>query len=101
MRAAYDAELTKLQNEVLVLGGIVENALAESIKVLERRDFEGSKRLIQADLQINDKRFAIEDDALAIIATQQPTAGDMRLLAAVLVIITELERIGDYAKGIA
>ncbi|MEA3345016.1 MAG: phosphate signaling complex protein PhoU [Chloroflexota bacterium] len=50
---------------------------------------------------MNEKRFAIEDNCLALIATQQPMASDLRTLAAVLEIATELERTGDYAKGIA
>jgi phosphate transport system protein len=57
--------------------------------------------LIANDQIINARRFEIEDQILALIATQQPVARDMRVLAAVLEIITELERIGDYAKGIA
>jgi phosphate transport system protein len=71
------------------------------VEVLKRRDMEGSRRLIAQDRQINEKRFAIEGDTLVLIATQQPMAGDLRTLAAVLEIATELERIGDYAKGIA
>jgi len=62
---------------------------------------DGAQRLIAEDRLINEKRFAIEADVLALIATQQPVARDMRTLAAVLEITTELERMGDYAKGIA
>jgi len=79
----------------------VENALTESVEILKRRDMEGSQRLIAQDRLINEKRFAIEADALILIATQQPMARDVRTLAAVLELSTELERIGDYAKGIA
>jgi phosphate transport system protein len=57
--------------------------------------------VIAGDRVINEKRFAIEDQALGLIATQQPMAGDLRTLAAILDITSELERIGDYAKGIA
>lgn len=100
-RQAFDQELQRLQDEVLVLGNMVENALIESVQLLKQRDFEGSRHLIAEDRRINERRFAIEDDVLALIATQQPMAGDLRTLAAVLEIITELERMGDYAKGIA
>ncbi|MGD1995008.1 MAG: phosphate signaling complex protein PhoU, partial [Anaerolineae bacterium] len=65
------------------------------------RDFAGSRLLIAGDRAINERRYAIEEDALVLIATQQPMASDMRLLAAILEIVTELERMGDYAKGIA
>jgi phosphate transport system protein len=99
-REAFDRELQRIQEETLVLGGMVENALIESVELLKRRDLEGSRRLVAADQQINEKRFSIEGDVLALIATQQPMARDLRGLAAVLEIITELERIGDYAKGI-
>jgi phosphate transport system protein len=100
-REAFDRELQRLEDEVLVLGSMVEESLIKSVETLKRRDFTGSKRIIARDRAINEKRFAIEGDALTLIATQQPMAGDMRLLAAVLEIISELERIGDYAKGIA
>jgi phosphate transport system protein len=98
-REAFDQELQRLQDEVIILGSMVEEALIKSVETLKQRDFAGSKRLIERDRAINEKRFAIEADTLTLIATQQPMAGDMRLLAAVLEIITELERIGDYAKG--
>jgi phosphate transport system protein len=100
-RETFDRELQRLQDEILALGSMVENALIESVEVLKRRDFEGSRRLIAQDRTINEKRFAIEADALILIATQQPMAGDVRTLAAILELSTELERIGDYAKGIA
>lgn len=100
-RQAFEQELQRIQDEVLALGSMVENALIKSVQVLKQRDFEGSRHLIAQDRRINEKRFAIEDDALTLIATQQPMAGDLRTLAAVLEIITELERMGDYAKGIA
>jgi phosphate transport system protein len=100
-RETFDRELQRLQDEILALGSMVENALIESVEILKRRDMEGSRRLIAQDRVINEKRFAIEADALILIATQQPMAGDLRTLAAVLELSTELERIGDYAKGIA
>lgn len=100
-RETFDRELQRLQDEVLVLGSMVENAITESVEMLKRRDFEGSRRLIAEDRLINEKRFAIEADALVLIATQQPMASDLRILAAILALAMELERIGDYAKGIA
>jgi len=100
-RETFEREMQRLQDELLVLGSMVEDALMDSVEVLKRRDMEGSRRLIAQDRRINEKRFAIEGDALVLIATQQPMAVDLRTLAAVLEITTELERIGDYAKGIA
>jgi phosphate transport system protein len=100
IRETFDRELQFLQDELLALGSMVEDALIESVDCLKRHDFEGSRRLMEADLQINAKRFEIEDEVLTLIATRQPVASDLRILAAILEISGELERIGDYAKGI-
>lgn len=100
-RESFEREMQRLQDETLALGSLVENALTESVEVLKRRDLAGSQRLVTQDRVINEKRFAVEADALVLIATQQPMAGDLRVIAAILEIVTELERIGDYAKGIA
>lgn len=100
-RQTFEQQLQKLQEDVLILGSMVENAITEAVAALKRRDLEASRRLVLADREINEKRFAIEAECLTLIATQQPLAGDLRTIAAVLEIATELERIGDYAKGIA
>jgi phosphate transport system protein len=100
-RQILDKELQHLQDELLALASMVENAITESVEILKRRDMDGSRRLIAQDRLINEKRFAIEDEALVLIATQQPIATDLRVIAAMLDIAHELERIGDYAKGIA
>jgi phosphate transport system protein len=100
-RENFEREMRRLQDDVLLMGSMVETALADSINVLKQRDMDGSQRLIAYDQRINEKRFAIENDTLTLIATQQPMAGDMRTLAAILEIASELERIGDYGKGIA
>jgi phosphate transport system protein len=100
-RQTFDQELDRLQDEVLALGSMVEEALVQSVEILKQRDFFASRRLIAGDRTINERRYAIEQDTMTLIATQQPMAGDMRLLAAILEIVTELERMGDYAKGIA
>jgi phosphate transport system protein len=101
IRETFDRELQRLEDETLALGSMVENAIIDSVEVLKRRDMEGSRRLIAQDRVINEKRFAIENQALVLIATQQPMASDLRTIASVLDITSELERIGDYAKGIA
>jgi phosphate transport system protein len=100
-RQAFDRELRRLQDEVLVLGSMAEKAILDSVAVLKRRDMYAARRLIAEDRAINEKRFAIEADCILLIATQQPMAKDLRVLAAVLEIVTELERIADYGKGIA
>ncbi|NSW50891.1 MAG: phosphate signaling complex protein PhoU [Anaerolineae bacterium] len=101
IRETFDRELINLQNDVLALGNMVESMLVESVQYLKSRDFAGSERIIEMDKKANKKRFQIEDDVLALIALRQPIAVDLRVLAAMLEIASELERIGDYAKGIA
>jgi len=101
VRRSFDQELQRLQEDLLALGSMVEEAIVQSVATLKQRDFAASRRLIAADRLINRKRYAIEGEALTLIATQQPMAGDLRLLAAILEIAGELERMGDYAKGIA
>ena len=100
-RQTFDQELQRLLDEIMVMGSMVEEAVMEAVDALKARDFEKSESLIAGDRLVNEKRYAIEADALTLIATQQPMAGDLRTIAAVLEIATELERIGDYAKGIS
>jgi len=100
-RETFDRLLQEQLDEVLILGSMVEKAVRESVDALKRRDIQTARRIYAEDQRINEKRYAIEHACIALIATQQPMARDLRLLAAILEIITELERIGDYAKGIA
>lgn len=100
-RQAFERELQRVEADVLSLDDMVERAVLESVSALKRRDLEAARRLMAEDREINKRRFAIESDCISLIATQQPMATDLRTLAAVLEIVTELERIADYAKGIA
>ncbi len=100
-RVAFHAELKKLEAEVLTLGDMVDKAVRGSIDALEKRDIEASKAIIRNDAEINKKRYEIEDACLLLIATQQPMAVDLRSIAAMLSIVTELERIADHAEGTA
>ena len=101
LRESFHRDLKRLHEEVLLLGSMVESMLTDAVDVLKRRDMDGSRRLMAYDQRVNEKRLAIEHDTLTLIATQQPMAGDVRTLAAILDIAAELERMGDYAKGIA
>src|ERR1700674_633416 len=100
-RSGFHRELERLQDEVLVLGSMVEKAISRSVEALRGRDTATARSLEAEDVLINRKRFEIEEAALLLIATQQPMASDLRRLAAVLQIVTDLERMGDYAAGIA
>jgi len=101
MRRAFDEDLCALQDQMLELGGMVADALRRSVEALKRQDMEASRQVIRDDPTINEKRFAIEANCLRLIATQQPMARDLRSIAAVLEIITDLERCADYAAGIS
>ena len=100
-RNTLDREIRLVQDETLLLGNLVEQAVLNSVETLKSRDVASAKAIIRNDAAINDKRFAIENRILLLFATHSPMARDLRLLAAELELITELERIGDYAKGIA
>jgi phosphate transport system protein len=99
-RETFERQLQLILDQVLILGSMVEQAVLDALDALKRRDLVAAHRIYAADLQINEKRYSIESSVITLIATQQPMARDVRFLAAILEIITELERIGDYAKGI-
>jgi phosphate transport system protein len=99
-RETFERQLQAMVDQVLVLGSMVEQAVLDSLDALKRRDLKAARRIFEADYVINEKRYAIESGCVTLIATQQPMARDVRFLAAILEIITELERIADYAKGI-
>jgi phosphate transport system protein len=101
MGTQLDKDLERLQNELMDLGVLVERAIIKSIEILQKRQNDEARRLIDADSEINRRRYSIESDILVLIARRQPMAKDLRTLAAVLEISSELERIADYAKGIA
>jgi phosphate transport system protein len=100
-REAYQLELRNLQDQVLLMGSMVDKAIGKAMDSLKGRDFELARVVIDEDAAINRKRFQIEEQAIHIIATQQPMASDLRAIVAILSIIVDLERIGDYAAGIA
>ncbi len=100
-REAYHKALINLQDEVLEMAGMVANAIKKSVESLQKRDMNASRVIITNDSLINKKRFAIEERCISLIATQQPMAVDLRVLTSILSIITDLERMGDHAEGIA
>ncbi len=100
-RTAFERQLAEIQEDMLVLASMVESAIDRSIQALKNRDVELARQIIADDVKINDKRYDTEEKCLEIIATQQPLAGDLRTIVAVLYIIVDLERMGDHAEGIA
>jgi phosphate transport system protein len=101
LRKTFETELQQLKDNVLMLGSMAEQAILDSVEALKKRDIKASQKILQFDNEINKKRFEIENQLMILIATQQPMAHDLRLLASCMEIISELERMGDYAKGIA
>jgi len=101
IRTTFHKRLKEIQNDVLVMGSMVEKAIDRSVAALKQRDLKLAKQVIDDDQMINHKRFDIEEACVELIATQQPMASDLRTIVSVLSIITELERIGDHAEGIA
>jgi phosphate transport system protein len=100
-RSYFTHELQQLRDEIMIMASMVYQQLTDAVTSLRTSDLEMAKRVIAQDMEINRRRFMLEDQTLTIIATQAPMAGDMRFLAGALEIISELERIGDYGKGIS
>ena len=101
VRATFHQSLQMLQDEMLVLASMADKAVGRSVEALKERDLEAARRIIADDTEIDQKRYDIEEQAIHLIATQQPMARDLRTIVAILNIIVDLERIGDYAEGIA
>jgi len=101
MRKTFEIEIQQLKDDLLLLGSMVEQQVMDAVEALKKRDLEAARRVYTTDARINEKRFSIENQVMILIATQQPMAHDLRLLASILEIAGEMERMGDYAKGIA
>ncbi len=99
-RVAFDRSLQSLQQDLLMLGSMVEKAIAKAVDALKQRDVAASQEVVKEDDFIDQKRMELEDRVVDLIASQQPVARDLRTLIATLHIAVELERIGDYAEGI-
>ena len=100
-RMEFDRQLEHLQDDLLALGSMVEKATAKAVEALKTRDLAMSEQVVREDDAIDDKRREIEDRVIDLIAVQQPVASDLRLLITTIHVSMELERIGDYAEGIA
>jgi phosphate transport system protein len=100
-RDLFNAEMRQLQDDVLILGSMCEKAILDSMEALRDGDAVWSRKIIEDDIKVNQKRFEIENRTIFVIASQQPMATDLRSLASVLYIITDLERMADHAEGIA
>lgn len=101
-RETLDRRIRHLLDEILVMDSMVEQSTIAAVAALKERDLAAAQRVYAGDAQINARRFELENETMIVLATQQPVmAHDLRLLASILEVTGELERIGDYAKGIA
>jgi len=101
IRTTYHKKLRLIQDDILAMASMVEKAITSSVEALKDRNLEMAHQIIADDQKVNRRRFEIEEKCIQLIATQQPMASDLRAIICVLNIITEIERIGDYAEGIA
>jgi phosphate transport system protein len=100
-RELFERQLREIQDDVLIMGSMVEKALQRSVDSLRTRDIALAQSVIDEDALVNRRRYDIEEKCIHIIARQQPMAADLRILVAILFISNELERMADHAEGIA
>lgn len=100
-RVTFERQLSELQGDLLAMGNLVDEAVGHAVQALAERNAELARQVVAGDRQVNQAMHELEERTLVLIATQQPLAGDLRVLMSIASIATELERIGDYAKGIA
>ena len=100
-RQDFDRDLGKLEAELILMSGLVEQAIFNALNALKSRDVEKSQKVIDEDDNIDQTELEIERTCIELIRREAPMAGDLRRIVASLHIAGELERIGDYAEGIA
>ena len=100
-RADFEMNLTLVQEEIIQLSSMVEKAIYKSVDALKKRDVKASQQVIEEDALIDLKQQALEERCIELIALESPIAGDLRILISAMMIANELERMGDYAEGIA
>jgi len=101
MRSVLEGELRHIRDSIAVMGTQTVDATARAVQALIQRDRAEASNVRQEDKLLDAARYDIERDCLVALATQQPVAIDLRMLIAASIIAVELERCGDYAKGIA
>ena len=100
-RAVFENKLAEVQEDMLVMAGMVQEAISQGVEALKTRNVEQARRVIANDIEINNKRYETEDKCIELISLQAPLASDLRTIIAVLHITVDLERMGDHAEGIA
>lgn len=101
MRNQFDKQLDKLNNELIEMGSLIEQAIAMAINALVNQDVKKAQEAIEFDEEINKQEREIETLCLKLLLQQQPVASDLRLISSALKMITDMERIGDHASDIS
>lgn len=101
MRDRFNQQLGELRDDILKMGSMVEEELQLALSAFETMDLDLAQQVFEADKAVNAARYEIEEKCFTLIVTQQPAAGDLRSIVAVMNMIVDLERMGDQAKGIA
>lgn len=101
VRQVFEEQIRELLEDLLAMGRMVADSIGRSIQALAQQDEDLARQVIDYDDEINAAQYEIDEKCLVLIATQQPMAGDLRTILAVTNIASELERMGDYAEGIA
>ncbi|HXK19274.1 MAG TPA: phosphate signaling complex protein PhoU [Polyangiaceae bacterium] len=101
LSARFDTELQELKGRVLKMGHVVDAQVTAAIAAFVRRDAAAASRVVAGDHEVNGLEREIDERCVRLLALQQPAASDLRFIAAVLKIVTDLERIGDFAVSIA
>ena len=97
----FNTELEAVRNNVLAMGGLVEQQLADALVAIHDQDMELARRIVETDLKVNSMEISIDEECTRIIAKRQPTASDLRLILMISKAVTDLERMGDVADRLA
>jgi phosphate transport system protein len=100
-RTILDQELNQLKDNIIRLASAANESISKAMNALQTRNVAQANEVVTNDEAVNELRYEIEEKALLILATQAPTASDLRAVIAAIHLAVELERIGDHASGIA
>lgn len=101
MRNRFDRQLEQLNNELIEMGNLIEQAIQMAVNALIRKDIESAKKAVEFDQEVDHQERDIEALCMKLLLQQQPVAKDLRLISAALKMITDMERIGDQASDIS
>ena len=101
MRRRFDEQLSMLNNEMILMGTMIEESIQKAINALLKQDVELAKQVMESDEEINREQKKIENLCFTLLMQQQPVASDLRVISAAMKMVTDMERIGDHASDIS